>query len=154
MKRTVAFLFQREGKSIDKNDFIYIPSADLGWFSSEEARKLLKISEESGLISINEDTVTANFDFNSIQIPMGFEPPKNLLEKEVKKDIFPIILNEITEKTDLNRQKIMAQVNKKQDVLNINIKTALLLVAQENDVKLKNKREYIEKIEEEILEKG
>ncbi len=152
MKKTLSFLFQREGKNIEKNDFIYIPSADLGWFSSEEVRKLLEISEESGLVSIDNDIVSANFDFNQIQIPMGFEPPKDLLEKEVEEDVFPMILDEIVQKTDLDKQKIMAQVNKKQDKLNINIKTALLLVAQENEVDLKNKEKYITKIEEEILE--
>ncbi len=83
---------------------------------------------------------------------MGFEPPKDLLEKEVEEDVFPMILDEIVQKTDLDKQKIMAQVNKKQDKLNINIKTALLLVAQENEVDLKNKEKYITKIEEEILE--
>ena len=111
----------------------------------------MEISEEYGLVSIDDDTVSANFNFHDIQIPMGFEPPKDLLEKEVKKDVFSMILDEIVNKTDLNKQKVMAQVNKKQDKLNINIKTALLLVAQENDVDLENKKEYIKKIEEEIL---
>lgn len=110
------------------------------------------MSVESGLVSIDGDTVRANFDFQSIQIPIGYEPPKDLLDIEVEKDVFPIILDEIVKKTDLNKQKIMAQVNKKQDKLNINIKTALLLVAQENDVDLDDKNEYIRDIEEEILE--
>lgn len=112
----------------------------------------MKISEEAGLISIKDGKVTPKFDFNNIQIPMGFEPPKDLLDEEVEKDIFPIILNEIVQNTELDRQKVMAKVNKKQDKLNINIKTGLLLVAQEYGVKLENKDEYIKKIGEEILE--
>ncbi len=104
------------------------------------------------MVTLKDDKVKSNFDFETIQIPMGFEPPKDLLEKEVKKDIVPILLGEISEKTDLDRQKIMAKVNKKQDELNINIKTALLLVAHEKGIVIKNKNDYIRKIEEEILE--
>lgn len=136
---------------MDEKDFIYIPSADLDWFSSEEARKLLKIAEESGLVSKRDSKVKPNFDFSSVQIPMGFEPSKDVLTQEVKKNIFPVILNEIVEKSSLDRQKVMAKVNKKQDRLNIDIKTALLLVAQEEDIELEDKEEYIEEIEKEIM---
>jgi len=104
---------------------------------------------EKDLVKIHEDKISANFDYKSIDIPMGFEPSQDIL-KEKKKNLFPELLDEVVEKTDLSKQEVMSKVNEKQDRLNIEIATAVLLVAHEQDISLKNRDLRIEEISKKI----
>ncbi len=150
MKTALAVLFQQGGKEIDKEDFIYIQSADLDWYSSDEARKLLDKAVASGLVTIESDSVKAEFDFGDIDIPIGFEPTKDILKEKGEIDLFPQILNEVVDHSGFSRQEIMSLVNKKQDELDLEIKTALLLVAHEKDIDISDRDDYIEKVAENI----
>ena len=145
MKRALAFLFQKEGEKISEEDFIYAQSVDMEWFSSDEAREVIDKALESGLIKVTETEIVANFDYESVDIPMGFEPSEDILE-EKKRDIFPDLLNEIVEKSDLTKQEIMSKVNEKQDRLNIEITTAVLIVAHEFGINLKDRDQRIDTI--------
>ncbi|MFP3872634.1 MAG: DUF2240 family protein [Candidatus Natronoplasma sp.] len=149
LKRALAFLFQREGETVDKEDFIYIQSADLDWYSSDHARQLLNKGLEFGLIKVKDDSVIARFDFEDVDIPIGFEPSEEIF-KEERKDIFPELLDLVSEKSGHPKQEIMSLVNEKQDKMNIEVKTALLLVAQEKEIEIEDEEEYIEKVSEEI----
>ncbi|MBS3817689.1 MAG: DUF2240 family protein [Candidatus Thermoplasmatota archaeon] len=153
MKKALAFLFQRAGEKIEKDDFIYIQSADLDWYSSEDAEKLLDRALESRLIELDDDEVIARFDFEEIEIPMGFEPSNDLLKKEKEEDLFSELLNEAVDRSDLSRQDIMALVNKKQDKINVEPKTAILLVAREKNIDIPDMEDYIDKIAEDIRKK-
>ena len=119
------------------------------WFSSDQAREVIDKALESGLIKVTEDDIVANFDYESVDIPMGFEPSEDILE-EKKRDIFPDLLDEIVEKSDLSKQEIMSKVNEKQDRLNIEITTAVLLVAHEFGIKLRDRDQRIDTILEKI----
>jgi len=145
LKRALAFLFQKEGEKISEEDFIYAQSVDMEWFSSDEAREVIDKALESGLIKVTETEIVANFDYESVDIPMGFEPSEDILE-EKKRDIFPDLLNEIVEKSDLTKQEIMSKVNEKQDRLNIEITTAVLIVAHEFGINLKDRDQRIDTI--------
>ena len=145
MKKALAFLFQKEGEKISEEDFIYAQSVDMEWFSSDEAREVIDKALESGLIKVTETEIVANFDYESVDIPMGFEPSEDILE-EKKRDIFPDLLNEIVEKSDLTKQEIMSKVNEKQDRLNIEITTAVLIVAHEFGINLKDRDQRIDTI--------
>jgi len=149
LKKALAFLFQKEGEKISEEDFIYAQSVDMEWFSSDEAREVIDKALESGFIKVTEDEIVANFDYESVDIPMGFKPSEDILE-EKKRDIFPDLLNEIEEKSDLSKQEIMSKVNEKQDRLNIEITTAVLLVAHELGINLKDKNQRIDTILEKI----
>ncbi|MBS3781426.1 MAG: DUF2240 family protein [Candidatus Thermoplasmatota archaeon] len=149
MKKALAFLFQKEGKEITKEDFIYAQSVDMEWFSSDRARKLMDKAVDLDLIKIREDKILANFDYENVDVPMGFKPSKEIFEEE-KKDIFPALLAEIAKKSDLSKQEIMSKVNEKQDRLNIEITTATLLVAHEYNIPLEDRYQRIEEISRKI----
>lgn len=150
LKYTVAFIFQRIGSDeIDKDDFIFGPAADLGWFSSSEAKKLLKIARKEGLVNLKGDNVEITFDHKNLDIPLGFEPPKKILE-EKKKPLFKSILDDVVMHSHLDRQEVMSRVNVKQDEMDVEIEAALLLVAQEIQLDLPRKQNYIEAIRKKI----
>lgn len=153
MKKALAFLFQKEGEQITEDDFIYTQSVDMEWFSSEHAREVIDKALESDLIKMRDDKILANFDYESVNIPMGFEPSDDIFE-EKKKDLFQTLLDEMVEKTDFSKQEIMSKVNEKQDKLNIEITTAVLLVAQEYETTLENRDQFIEDISKRIRDEG
>lgn len=150
LKYTLAFIFQRAGaEEIDKEEFIYGPPADLGWFSSSEAKKLLKIARKEGLVTLNGDKVEINFDPKNVNIPLGFEPSTRILE-EKEKPLFQRMLDDVVMYSQLNRQEVMSRVNLKQDDMNIEIEAALLLLAQELELDLPKKHEYIEAVRKKV----
>ncbi len=150
LKYTVAFIFQRMGNDvIDKDDFIYGPPADLGWFSSSEAKKLLQIARKEGLVNVKGDKVKIKFEHKDLDIPLGFEPPKKILN-EKKKPLFQSMLDDVVMHSHLDRQEVMSRVNVKQDEMNIEIEAALLLIAQELELDLPRKKKYIEDITKKI----
>ncbi len=135
---------------MDKDDFVYAPT-EIGWFSSEEGRKLLMKAEEEGLIKRDGEELIADFDYKDEDIPLGFEPSKDIFqEKGEEKSLFSQILEEVVDRSDKKRQDIMSKVNEKQDRLNIDIEVALLLVADELDVELERKDDYIQRIERKV----
>ncbi len=150
LKYTIAFIFQRAGaQEIDKDEFIYGPPADLGWFTSSEAKKLLKIARKEGLVKLKDDIVRSEFDPANVNIPLGFEPSKRILE-ENKKPLFQSMLDDVVMYSHLNRQEIMSRVNVKQDDMNIEIEAALLLLARELELELPKKQEYIDAVRKKV----
>lgn len=136
---------------MDKDDFIYGPAAELDWFSSKEARRLLSIAEDEGLIRSEGDQVELTFDYHKVNVPLGFEPSEDIFEKK-KQSLFSSLLNDVVNTSNLTREKIMSKVNKKQDKLNIEIEAALLLVARELKLEIPDEEEIIEEIKKKILE--
>ncbi len=149
MKKALAFLFQREGSSVKEEDFIYTQSVDLEWFTSEEARKLKDRAMNSGLIKVDDGLIEADFDYDEIDIPIGFEPSKDILE-EKRKDLFSGLLSEMVDNSSLSKQEVMSEVNDLQDRLNIEIITAMLLVAKKNNIKLKDLDKKVEEVRDKI----
>ncbi len=150
LKYTLAFIFQRAGsEEMDEDDFIYGPPADLGWFTSSEAKKLLKLARKEGLVKLDGKQVKIEFDPSSVSIPLGFEPSKRILE-EKKKPLFQRMLDDVVMYSQLNRQEIMSRVNVKQDEMNIEIEAALLLLARELELDIPKKQEYIEDVRKKV----
>ncbi len=148
----VAFIFQRKGSSsLSVDDFIYGPAADLGWFSSKEMRKVLENAEKQGFVIVKDKNVVANFDYSAVNIPLGFKPTKDILERVEERPLFQRLLEEITAISEKNKQEILALANKKQDSMNLEIEVALLLVAREMGLELHNKDIFMEEVEALIL---
>lgn len=154
LKRTIAFIFQREGTdSMDKDDFIYGVAGDLDWFTSEESRRLLENAREEGLISSDGQEVRMTLDSDQVDIPLGFKPSKKVLKKK-KKTTFEKLLADIRRKTGMSKREIMSKANKKQQEMNVETEVAMLLLAREMDIELPDKGDYIAEIEGKLLASG
>ncbi len=154
MRELLAFVFQRKGSAnMSVDDFVYGPAADLGWFTSKEMRKVLEIAQKADLVIRDNDTVRTNFDPGTVDIPLGFKPSKDILNEEVKRPVFQRILDEILAGTKgKSKSEIISMVNQKQERMNIEIEVALLLVARELKLTLPNETEYIQELEESIIQ--
>ncbi len=135
MMKTVAMPFRKRGKNALKtSEFIFALSLDLGWFSPEQAKEVLNKAKNDGLVSIKDDEISPNFDFKTIDIPLGFKPDLKREQSIFERTIERIMI------TGLSRKEAIALVNKKQESMAnlIGIEISALLVAKERDIDIED----------------
>ncbi|PWB54749.1 MAG: DUF2240 domain-containing protein [Candidatus Methanoperedenaceae archaeon] len=128
---TVSMPFKRKGKDAMKDmEFILALSLDLKWFNPEQAKIILSEAQKSGLLKREGDLVRPTFDISGIEIPSGFKPE---LEKM---PIFDRIIERIIAGAGIDKRKVIAMINKKQEDLSkqVEIEVSAILVAVENGV--------------------
>ena len=131
---TVSMPFKRKGKDALKDtEFILALSLDLKWFNPEQAKIILSEAQKSGLLKREGELVRPSFDISSIEIPSGFKPEPVSSEK---KPIFDRIIERIIAGTKIDKRKVIAMINKKQEDLSkqVEIEISAILVAVENGV--------------------
>lgn len=130
----VSMPFKRKGKDALKDtEFILALSLDLKWFNPEQAKIILSEAQKSGLLKRDGELVCPSFDISRIEIPSGFKP--ELISPE-KKPIFERIIERIIVSTKIEKRKVIALINKKQEELSkqVEIEVSAILVAVENGV--------------------
>lgn len=131
---TVSMPFKRKGKDALKDtEFILALSLDLKWFNPEQAKIILSEAQKSGLLKREGDLLRPSFDISGIEIPSGFKPGPVNLEK---KPIFDRIIERIIAGAGIDKRKVIAMINKKQEDLSkqVEIEVSAILVAVENGV--------------------
>jgi hypothetical protein len=126
--------FIRKGKDALKDtEFILALSLDLKWYNAEQAKIILGEATKSGLLKREGELVRPSFDISRIEIPLGFKPEPLSLEK---KPIFDRIIDRIIVGTGIEKRKVIAMINKKQEELSkqVEIEVSAILVAVENGV--------------------
>ena len=131
---TVSMPFKRKGKDALKDtEFVLALSIDLKWFNPEQAKIVLSDAEKSGLLKREGELVRPAFDLSRIEIPSGFKPEPVSISK---KSIFDRIIDRIITGTGIEKRKVIAMINKKQEELSkqVVIEVSAILVAIENGV--------------------
>ena len=123
----IAMPFKKRGKkSLKISDFIFALSLDLKWGPPEKVRALLREADAEGMVKLDGEMVHANFEAESVDIPMGFKPSseEGILDRGIRL---------ITSKTGMSRKEIIALANEKQDSLKrlVDLDAVVLLVARE-----------------------
>ena len=82
-KRVMKFLFERSGKNEPTEQQLeLVASMELRWFTPKNAKKLLEFANKLRLFKhVNGEKLTLNFDPDDIQIPVGFKPHEDLLDR-------------------------------------------------------------------------
>ncbi|UZE92652.1 MAG: DUF2240 family protein [Methanosarcinales archaeon] len=131
LMRTVAMPFRKRGKTVLMvSEFIFALSLDLGWFSPEQAKRVLQVAKEAGLVAVKGDEISPNFDAATVEIPLGFKPELSQLKEQ---PLFDRIIDLIMT-TGVSRKEAIALVNEKQERLQLMIEVTALLVAKERGV--------------------
>lgn len=131
---TVSMPFKRKGKDALKDtEFVLALSIDLKWFNPEQAKLVLSDAEKSGLLKREGELVRPSFDLSRIEIPSGFKPEPVSIPK---KSIFDRTIERIITGTGIEKRKVVAMINKKQEELSkqVVIEVSAILVAIENGV--------------------
>jgi hypothetical protein len=129
LKRIVSYIFISKGvKALPLNEALYVISLDCGWFTPEEANKVVNLALERGLIEFDGALVKILFDHDLYSVPIGFKPTCASLEKS----LFNEIIEWLTTK-GLKKSDIVEMVNSKVVELGglVYGEVALLLVARD-----------------------
>ena len=119
--------FKKRGKkSLKISDFIFALSLDLKWGSPEKVRALLREAETEGVVTMDGEMVSATFDLEAVDVPLGFKPSteEGILDQGIRL---------ITSQTGMSRKEVIALANEKQDSLKklVELDAVVLLLARE-----------------------
>ena len=134
LTNTVSMPFLRKGKdALRESEFVLALSIDLNWFAPEQAKNVLNQAEKSGLLKREGELIRPAFDISKVEIPSGFKPEPGVFEK---KTIFDRMVERIVSGTGMEKRKVIALINKKQEELAkmVVIEVSAILVALEHGV--------------------
>jgi hypothetical protein len=152
LQRSIVLLFRRKGKEfLTEREFVFSASMDLRWFSPKDAQKLLDAGLTGGYLRKKEGNVFPTFDMNGVDVPLDYKPTKEMLELAPKAqvDLFSEIVDKIVKTKAVPKREVVSRVNKKQELLGIDVEPAVLLVASDYGLLVDNS--FIERAESEIL---
>jgi hypothetical protein len=130
----VATPFKKRGKnSLKISDFIFALSLDLKWGPPEKVRALLREAEAEGMVKMEGEIVTASFDTETLDVPLGFKPStqEGILDRGIRL---------ITSQTGMSRKEVIALANEKQDSLKmlVELDAVVLLAAREMGIDVRS----------------
>src|SRR5512136_3214429 len=152
IERSIALLFKRRGKeSLTEREFVFSASMDMRWFSPKDAQKLLDVGLTGGLLKKKDGIVSPTFDWEGIDVPIDYKPNKHILEVAPKqdRDLFSEIVDSIVKTKSVPKREVVSRVNKKQEMLGIDVEPAALLVASDYGLNVDNS--FIERAAADIL---
>jgi hypothetical protein len=130
----VATPFKKRGKkSLKISDFIFALSLDLKWGPPEKVRALIREAEAEGMVKMDGEMVTASFDPETLDVPLGFKPStqEGILDRGIRL---------ITSQTGMSRKEVIALANEKQDSLKmlVELDAVVLLAAREMGIDVRS----------------
>lgn len=136
MKRTIALLFKRKGRTtLTEKEFVFSASMDLRWFPPKEAQKLLDMGLRRGLLSNAEGKLQPTFDVESVEVPLDFSPTAEVFKQG--DDLFQRILDHLNHSSGIPRKEIVARINALQSRMGVYAEVAGLIVGLEMGLDMK-----------------
>jgi len=152
LQKSIAVLFRRKGKEIlTEREFVFSASMDLRWFSPKEAQKLLDAGLSGGYLQRKNGNVFPTFDCAIVEVPLDYKPSRDVLDQLPARqaDLFSEIVDRIVKAKSVSKREVVSRVNKKQELMGIDVEPAALLVASDYGVSVDSK--YIERAASEVL---
>lgn len=82
LRVAVAAPFVQNGsRRLRENEFVVALSLDRDWFSPDQAKRLVDVATERGLLAREGNDLEATFDPAEVTIPEGFAPEEDLLRE-------------------------------------------------------------------------
>ncbi|UCE80920.1 MAG: DUF2240 family protein [Methanobacteriota archaeon] len=153
LQRSIAVLFRRKGKeALTEREFVFSASMDLRWFSPKEAQKMMDAGLAGGHLRKVDGNLLPTFDFGKVDVPIDYRPTPEMLKeapKKISRDLFSEIIDRISESRSVSKREVVSRVNKKQEMLGIDVEPAALLVACDYGIDMDGA--YIERAASEVL---
>lgn len=129
LKNSIALLYKKKNRDqISRKDLELMITMDFRWFSPTEATSLIDLALTSGLLKKKKDMLEITFDWRTHEVPIGFKPTEKVFEEMAHRSCFLAIVDTIEKETGKSRSEIVAEINRKQDKLNVAIEIAALLI--------------------------
>jgi len=153
LQKSIALLFARKGKdSLTEREFVFSASMDLRWFSPREAQRLLDAGISGGYLERRNGSIAPTFDIGGANLPLDYRPGRNVVDQAVarqQKDLFIEMVEQIARTKSVPKREVVSKVNRKQEMLGIDVEPAVLLVACDYGLSLDQKQ--LERAESNVL---
>ncbi len=152
LQKSIALLFRRKGRdSLSEKEFVLSASMELRWFTPKDAQKLLDLGLTGGYLKRQNGGISPTFDWSSVEVPLDYKPGQDIFNnvKKSNVDLFSEIVEKIVRTKSVPKREVVSRVNKKQELLGIDVEPAALLVL--SDYGLCVESAFIQRATEEIL---
>lgn len=80
LRTVVAAPFRGRGRDrLPESEFIVALSLDRGWYSPDQAARVVDVAVGRGLLARDGEALRAEFDPDAVEVPAGFAPDEGLL---------------------------------------------------------------------------
>jgi hypothetical protein len=149
LKNAISLLYKKKGKDVlTVKELELMITMDYRWFTPKDARSLIELAISSGLVKKQKDGLKIAFDWRNREVPMGFAPSNAIFETAAHRSCFTAIIDSIEQQVKKPRSDIVAEINNKQESLNLAIEIAGLLVGQSYNIDMS---EFYELVEKELM---
>ena len=159
LKKSALYLFSKKGKAfLKRNDFIYEPSLELGWFEPSKGKLFFQNLLKMNLLKeVGDQGYALNFKREEFFIPMDFRPDINLIlidlamerEQKEEENLFKSMVKDMASKLSKGEKEILKEIEKVRSQMPLlEPEVCLLLYAREHQA-LKEK--WIEKVFEKLI---
>lgn len=126
LRKAVAAPFRTAGReAMEESEFLVALSIERGWFSADQAKRLVDVAAGEGLVERTDDGLRATFDPDAVDVPDDFEPSEEVLRE---RSTFERVLDALVEAGESKRDAVAA-VNRLQADLGVTVEAAALLYA-------------------------
>jgi hypothetical protein len=127
----VAAPFERAGRETLTEQAIVVDLAvDRNWVSPDQAKRLVELGVQRGLLERDEDGLRATFDVQAVEIPDGYTPDERLFQERSPVEL----VIEALEETGIDRREAAASINDLQGRLGVTAGAAAVLRARQAGV--------------------
>ncbi|MDZ7701461.1 MAG: DUF2240 family protein [Halobacteriales archaeon] len=131
LRAVVAAPFRGRGRDrLPESEFVVGLSLDRGWYSPDQASRVVDIAVGRGLLARDGDTLEPGFDVGDVDIPAGFTPDEELLRAPSP---FEQALEALVE-AGQEKQAAVAGINRLQADAGLTIGAAAVLYARRQGV--------------------
>lgn len=133
LRAVVAAPFRGRGADrLAESEFVVALSLDRGWYSPDQAARVIDIAAGRGLLGRDGDTLEPAFDVDEVAIPAGFAPDEALLRAP---SAFEQVLDAMVD-AGHDKQETVAGINRLQADAGLTIGAAAVLYGRRAGVEM------------------
>ncbi|MFC7199006.1 DUF2240 family protein [Halospeciosus flavus] len=133
LRTAVAAPFKQQGKArIGEHEFVVSLSLERDWLAPDEAKQLVDVAADEGLVTRDDGDLVADFDVESVEIPEGFTPDESVLRE---RSAFEQVVDALAS-AGHERQTAVASVNELQADLGLTADAAAVVYARREGVEV------------------
>ncbi|MDF9744338.1 DUF2240 family protein [Natrinema salsiterrestre] len=131
LRVAVAAPFIQNGtRHLKENEFVVALSLDRDWFSPDQAKRLIDIATQEGLLEREDDGLAVAFDPSEVTVPEEFVPDEDLLQE---RSAFERVLDSLVAE-GMEKHEAVGAINTLQQELGLTIEAAAVVYARRRGV--------------------
>jgi hypothetical protein len=127
LQTAVAAPFRQRGVTrIAESEFVVALSLDQGWFSPDQAKRLIDVATGEGLLARENGDLVPRFDPGAVSVPEEFVPEERILQE---RSPFERVLDDLVE-AGHDKRDAVAAINGIQQDLAVTVDAAAVVYAR------------------------